>query len=622
MVVFNSNNIRTYSIKEWVDAQKGEAHTPIWAQIDDFDKNIAGTLSSANLRGIQAYTNKTFNTLSSSGYLNSADTNNQLGLNPASMKTAFNLTAACIDTLHAKLSSIPTVPKAVSNKANAKGRKLAEDLNYIIQGLYHKYELSRMVALAFRDAMINRVGYLKVIKEKTPQGKVQLVIDKLYADEIIIDPSDGYYNKPYKMIHRKLVPITVMLNKYPEYKGFIQDCQIIEVRQTNTQNYTPSIQVAEAWCRNSFKEKGRHVISIQNCDLVDEDWDKDYFPVMKVEYNEAVIGYLGQSVVDELAPIQGEIDRILTTMQAIMKQVSIPRFLIDSRSNVNPNHITNRAGVFVFYDGQGGNAPIIHNGAAMPPELPAQLDFLINQGYARIGLSPQDTQGVKPAGLVSGEALKTVNDQKAERWQTLQKSYEKAHIRLADLILREVAGTNIKLSALDEKIGLRSISTKNIPKDAETFALQMFPISTLPTDPAGRLDTIATMLQINAITPDMVPDLLNMPDLNSKTVMMSAPRKYIEWSIEEMLDNYEYIAPEPYNDLPFSLTYALQQYAWEKMNDKDQDKLKLLRRYINDVRTLINVSSPQNQGATPGAPGTELAQGQPAPAPIPQGSNQ
>jgi len=31
------------------------------------------------------------------------------------------------------------------------------------------------------------------------------------------------------------------------------------------------------------------------------------------------------------------------------------------------------------------------------------------------------------------------------------------------------------------------------------------------------------MLQINAITPDMVPDLLNMPDLNSKTVMMSAP---------------------------------------------------------------------------------------------------
>jgi hypothetical protein len=130
------------------------------------------------------------------------------------------------------------------------------------------------------------------------------------------------------------------------------------------------------------------------------------------------------------------------------------------------------------------------------------------------------------------------------------------------------------------------------------------------------------MLQINAITPDMVPDLLNMPDLNSKTVMMSAPRKYIEWSIEEMLDNYEYIAPEPYNDLPFSLTYALQQYAWEKMNDKDQDKLKLLRRYINDVRTLINVSSPQNQGATPGALGTELAQGQPAPTPIPQGSNQ
>jgi len=165
MVVMNSNNNRTYSIKEWTDAPQDEAHTAIFAQIDDFDKNIAGTLSSANLRGIQSYTGKTFNTLSSSGYLNSADTNNQLGLNPSSMKTAFNLTAVCIDTLVAKLSSIPTIPKAVTNRANAKGRQLAEDLNNILQGIYHKYQLSDKIVMSYKDSMVNRVGYLKVITE-------------------------------------------------------------------------------------------------------------------------------------------------------------------------------------------------------------------------------------------------------------------------------------------------------------------------------------------------------------------------------------------------------------------------------------------------------------------------
>jgi len=395
------------------------------------------------------------------------------------------------------------------------------------------------------------------------------------------------------MIHRKLVPINVMLKLYPQFKNWIQDCQIIEVRQTNTQNYTPSIQVAEAWCRNSYKDKGRHVICLQNVDLLDEEYDKDYFPVVKVEYNKPIIGYLGQSVVDELSPIQGEIDRILTTMQSIMKQVSVPRVFVDTRSNINTNHMTNRVGVIVTYDGQGGNAPIIHNGAAMPPELPAQLEFLIAQGYARVGLSTQDTQGMKPSGLTSGEALKTLNDQKSERWQTLQKQYEQTHVNLAQTILREIAGLDLKLVSFDDKIGMTQISTKKIPKDAESFVIQMFPVSALPSDPVGRIDTLSKYVALGVLTPDALPDLLNIPDLNSRMTLLNAPRKYIEMSIEQMMDKKVYTAPEPYNDLAYGLSYAIKMYAFEQTNDNDQQRLTLLRRYINDVRSLIAQASPQ-----------------------------
>jgi hypothetical protein len=59
-----------------------------------------------------------------------------------------------------------------------------------------------------------------------------------------------------------------------------------------------------------------------------------------------------------------------------------------------------------------------------------------------------------------------------------------------------------------------------------------------------------------------------------------------------MLETGEYTAPEPYDPLDFAMTCALRHYAWERMNDKDETKLKLLRRYINDCRKLIQQIAP------------------------------
>ena len=102
-------------------------------------------------------------------------------------------------------------------------------------------------------------------------------------------------------------------------------------------------------------------------------------------------------------------------MQAIMKLMSVPRVMIDTNAQVNKNHFTNKVGLILEYDGKQGVAPIIHNGASMPPELMAQLEFLIAQGYARVGLTPMDTQGQQKTGSgnTSGEALKTMTDIKS-----------------------------------------------------------------------------------------------------------------------------------------------------------------------------------------------------------------
>ena len=585
---------------DWSDSEKGKANVTLFAMISDYDRNMNKAISTGNLYGLAAYTGNGNSQISQYGYMSDIDNTQQLGSN-SSPRVSLNLTAAMIDTLVAKLAGMSITPKAITNKGNASGRKLANDLNDIIQGINNKYKIKHLVNLAKRDAMINKVGYIKVVPENKKAG-VDLKVERVYSNEVIIDPSDGYYNDPYKMIHRKVIPKSVAIKLFPKFKQQIEDCQVIEVRQAqNTMTYTPSIMIAEAWCKNSYLKNGRHVIAIENHTLVDEDYDKDYFPIVKLDYNEPVIGWLGQSVVEELSPLQKEVDRILATMQAIMKLVSIPRIFYDVNSMMNPDHFTNKVGLMIGMDLKNGVAPIIHNGSGMPPELMTQLEFVVSQMYSRCGLTQTDTQGQQPQGIESGEALKTLGNVAAERWQLLKKNYEQDHINVIEVILKEMSDQSITINTLDKKIGLKQISSKVIPKDFDSFVLQVLPVSSLPSDPVGKIDTVERWVKNGWVDKESAAELLQMPDLEAYTALKLAPRDFIDLSIEEMIDSGEYIAPEPYDNLDYALTTALQNYSWEKMNGKDETKLKLLRRYMNDCQRLISQiklpQQPQAQGA-------------------------
>lgn len=582
---------------DWIESEKDNVHENLFAQINDYENNTNKTISTGSLKNTAVYLGAGVGSIDGFGYMSDIDLSQQLGANAGIPRINLNLTAALIDTLTAKLASMTILPRAVTNRANAKGRNQAEDLNDIIKGLMKKYDIHQLITLAMRDAMINKVGYIKIVKDKK---NAEVRLERLYANEVVIDPSDGYYNDPYKIIHKKLVPVSVASKLYPKFKDEIESAHVIEVRQgMNTLNYTPSIIIIEAWCKNTYLKKGRHVIAIENATILDESYDKDYFPIVKIDYNKPVVGWLGQSVVDELSPLQKEVDRIVATQQAIMKLVSVPRVFYDINSQMKPEHFTNKVGIMIGMDLKNGVAPIIHNGNAMPPELNAQLEFLITQMYQRVGLTPMDTQGQAPSNLESGEALRTLGDIKSERWQMLKQMFELQHIEVIETLLRELTDIDIKINTLDKVIGLKELSSSVIPKDFNSFVLQIVPTSSLPSDPAGRIDTIERFVQNGFIDQEHAADLLQMPDLESHVAMSSAPRKFIELSIEEMLETSEYIAPEPYDPLDFAFTTALRHYSWERMNDKDETKLTLLRRYMNDCKKLIQQVKQQQTNPQP-----------------------
>lgn len=591
---------------DWCTVEKDEVYRSIFAQIHDFDESYYGNGSSTDFAsGLNQYYSMPLGLGSKSyNYKNSLQFSTQIAVPRTPVQNSFNATALCIDTLTAKLAAIRAVPQAVTDRGTAKGRRLAEDLNYLIKGLFHKLNINHLLNLAFKEAMVNRVGYLKVIVEE--EG---VKIDQIFSDEVIVDPVDGYYNNPYKMIHRKLIPKHVMLDLFPDFEEEIMVAEEVEVTSMNTSQYTPSIMVAEAWCKNTYKKKGRHVLCISNADLVDEDWDKDYFPIIKCDFNPPMRGYIGQSLVDQLCPLQEEITKLMGSIARIINLVAVPRVFIDTMSNVSKDHFTNSIGIVLeFTSAAGGAAPIIHNGSALAPEIMQYLEFNVSQIYAQSGLTDVDTQGMQQVGSgnTSGEAIKKQTDIRSERWQFLKGMYEDKHIEVADVLLAELQGKKIKVSSLDRSIGMRMLNTSVIPNIRDSYVIKMYPVSSLPSSIPDLMDSFEQMMKLGLIQKSQLYDMFDMPDLDSKVALMSAKFKVIDMILDKMLEEGEYTNPEPYFDLQYAAVAAYDQYNWALFNEVAEDKLALVRRFINDVKKLVSQATPPS--ALPVTP---------APSPVP-----
>lgn len=570
---------------EWVDAKKGEVFRTINTVIAEWGRTNRQQNMASSLTGYQAYFNRKRPIRTTGGFVNITPFGPMVSpAGSARSISYFNLTAVIVDTLTAKLASIDITPQIATNKANSKGRKLADDLNYLLKGLFLKHDVSHQINDAFKRAMITRKAGIQV-----RVGKNDVEFETVRLEDVIVDPLDSYYNKPKKLVLRRLRSLQEMKLKYPKFAKELDGCAQLNLSVNYSHDNTPMLIETEAFCLNTYREKGRHTITVNNCDLVDEDWDKNYFPVLFVDYNEPLIGFTGESITDELEPLQVELNRLFQSMQTILRIVSVPRVFIDGNSDVNESKFTNIPGEIIKYNSANGLAPIIHNGAGMPPEIPAQIKALIEYAYSRSGLTSMDTQGQQMAGSgnQSGEALKTIVDIKSERWRYLEGLYEQAHINMASLLFKELKGKDFKVSVLDRHIGLKELSTKSIPNVDSSYIIQIYPVSSLPDGISDRIDSVERLMNLGLITKDKVYDLFKLPDVESEVAKISAPSKIVDKVLDDIVETKKYQYPEPYYDIDYALIASKREYCWAKMQKDSEEVQKLLRRFINDTIALI-----------------------------------
>ncbi len=580
---------------------KGDAIAKsIFAQLKRYDTEQA-YISAGNYRNMRLYGNVEMYTVRGfSGYRAEEST---AMLN----RVTLNIVQSMVDTVVSKITKNRPKPTFLTEGGDWALQRKAQKLTQFIEGQYDQTGFYQLAPLAFLDAAIQGTGAIKIYRE----GK-NICAEKVFIDELVTDDHESIYGKPRQLHQKKYIHKDVLLAKFPKKAFEIERLGSAEMSSYASNTYDRArnmLLVTESWHLRSSEEStdGKHTICIDNCTLLEETWEHDYFPFVFFRYGIRPLGFWGQGLSEQLTGLQLEINKILRTIQVSMHLVSIPKIYVEASSNIVSAHLNNKIGGIVKYVGQ---PPTEGKLGSIPTELFAHLDRLYSRAYEIAGVSQLSANAQKPAGLDSGKALREYNDIESERFMSVGKRYEQGFLDAAPIyidLIKEIAEENdgnLQIKVKGDKF-LKTLDWKEVSLDKDMYLMQCFPTSSLASDPSGRLQDVQELMAAGFIGKEDGMKLLDFPDLRQFYNFNNAGLEDIERAIENIIDKGDYETPEPYQNLNLGITKMQQAYLYYRSQNAPESRLELFRRWIEDASALLKKAEPQPSSVAPGQPGLD-----------------
>lgn len=532
--------------------------------------------------------------------LNKTDQNN--GLNAD--RPTFNIVQSCTDTLVSRISQSRPQPVFLTDNSDYRERNLAKKLNNFIQGEFYQTHAYDKATIGLRDSLVEGTGCLKVYASQ--DNKV--AIDRVLFTELFTDPNESIYGDPRQLHQFKLVDRQVLEETFPGAKSDIKTAEQAYVDSSADASKTVSdlVLVVESWHLKSGKDAkdGRHTIVCSNGVLMDEQWDKEKFPFVFLHYAPRMLGFWAQGLAEQLMGTQIEINSLLFQISRAIKLVGVPRVFIEMGSKVNKSSFNNEIGTLIEYQ---GTKPDYEVAPCVPQELYAQLQRVIDYGFQQAGVSMLQASSNKPAGLNSGEAIRSYDDISTDRFAALAKRYDNVFIDLAYLVVdvaKDIAEeTGEYQTVYPGKNGIQKIDLPEADLLKNPFVIQAMSMSSLPKEPAGRLEKVTEMIQSGMITLREGRRLLDFPDLNQVEQLANAAEERIFQQLDDIIEDGEYTPPDPFTDLALAEEFVVQYINLYSQAKLEEEKLSMLRDYYTQVGALKQqMSAALAPPVPPGAP--------------------
>jgi hypothetical protein len=537
---------------------------------------------------------------------------------PADRPT-YNLVSSVVDTLVAKIGQSRPSPVFLTDNSDYKERNLAKKLNNFILGEFYYSGAYDKANTALRDALVEGTGCIKVFEK---DGKVNM--ERVLLTELLTDPNESIYGEPRQLYQVKLVDRKVLMAMCPKFKSTIATAEQAYVDNSSESSKTVSdlVMVIEGWHLPSGKgsKDGRHTIACTSGIIFDEDYTKDKFPFVFLHYAKRLYGFWAQGVAERLMGSQIEINSLLYTISKSIKLVGVPRVFVEEGSKVMNSSFNNDVGTIIKYR---GIKPIYEVAPCVPQEIYAQLERIIQRGYQQEGVSALDASAQKPAGLNSGEAIRSFNDISTDRMALLSRNYDTLFIDLAYQVIdlaREIAERDGEYSTVyPGKTGVQKIDLPEADLIKNPYIIQCFNMSSLPRDPAGRMQKVTEMLQAGMISLKEGRRLLDYPDLSQMETLANASEERIFQILDEIVDKGEYTPPDPFLDLQLANELTVQYYNLYAAAKLEEEKCEMLRQFHTQIQALIQASQPPAPMPADAQPQLATAEPLPTSPLIPQG---
>lgn len=526
-------------------------------------------------------------------------------------RMTFNAVQSIVDTMVSHIGENKPRPFYLTSGGNYRQQRKAKKLSQFSDGVFYETKTYRKGPKCFRDGLIWGDGFMHVFARG---GKLQH--ERVLGTELWVDEVEAQYGNPRSMERHKLVDRDELAGYFPEHRAEIM--KVDRIKEAAFNNTTSDmVTVIEAWHLGAENEGGeliggKHAIALPAAGkmlLEPEEWEYDFFPFARIPWCERPVGYWSQGLCEQLQGEQIELNKELWIIQRSLHLAGTLKILLPNGSKVVRESINNDIGAIINY--AGDKPPQF-----FCPEPIHQIYFenpnrIIERMYRKAGVSELSASSKKPVGLNAGVALREYKDSEQERQKTAGEAYDDFYLQLANMdrcLARELKGYRVRTPG---KTAFREVDfTKDIGKfKDEEFILQCFPVSQLPRDPAGRMQTVQEWVQAGWITPRAARRAMDFPDLDTIESLANAQEDLLTKVLDDIIDEGEYHPPEPTDDLSLAKEMVIEYIQRYRLLDLEGEKLDMLRTFNSQVDTLM-------KRALPPAPAAGVPQAAAQPPPV------
>jgi hypothetical protein len=539
----------------------------------------------------------------------------------------YNLHRSGCDTAQAEIAGRQRPkPSFMSRGADWRTRRRAKKLDLFVesalrqpQGNYADgWELASDVEL---DAQICGTGFIKVLA-----GEDGVVLERVLAHEVLLDPLEASAGDPRNWFHCWPISREAALEQFagddlPKEERLTN---ALAIRGAEKYDYghdqhaasgvVDMVEVTEAWHLSRTDAPGRHVYCIGEHVVHSEDWEDPGAPFAVQRWARERCSWWGKGLVAEGEGIVAEVNEQAEKLQRRF------RLCGNKRTYVTEDSVDIKA----MQSNEDENLILVRQGAQHPTEAPinpvgsAEVNWLVDnfqRYYELTGVSFATATARKEQGITADVAMRTLNNMQAARLAPKGRGYENLFVQIGRLIVRrarEVASKNDFKLPYPGSDFHGEISWKDVDLEEDQFTIHVAPASSLPSDPAGRLQMAQELFSAGVITPQTFKRMLDMADIEDETKAESAERDYLEWLVDQYLDveeddneDFRFTPPEGYIiDKQSALVFVAREYFQARRQGAPEYNLGLLRTYMNQLSKMIDreqaAMMQAQQGAQPG----------------------